>query len=296
MRLGKCAVATSEQQKQQKIEDAAATALVREHDRDRYRSTLFAPPEKRRALTALYALNVELERIVLVTDEPMAGQIRLQWWRDSIDFAEPQVKVGSPLADALRSAMFEHNLPKERLIGMVDAHSPIMFGEAPETERALKDMFRATEGVVFELAAAILGDTSEAAREASRHAGVAYGLTEMFIELPLLASRRRLMLPKSYVETREIDLDAVYRGETTPNFAAATADLRGLASRFLKQFRTASANLDARAWPAFLPLTLVKPYLKAMTAPGFDPLQTVVSLNPVRRLWRIWRSARRHSL
>jgi 15-cis-phytoene synthase len=289
-------VAASADTQQARVEYEAASALVRARDRDRYWSALFAPLGKRPALLALYALNAELERIMAATSEPMACEIRLQWWRDAIEQAAPGVKTGNPVADALSSAILEHDLPRDRLTGMVDARLPILFGDAPADDAALKGFMRETEGAVFGLSCVILGDSSEAAKDAANDAGIAYGLTELLAEVPLLAAQQRLILPVSYTATRGVDLAAVHRGETTPAFAAAMADLRGIAARVLQRFRGKAASLDADLWPAFLPLTLVKPYLRAMAAPDFDPLQTVVSINPMRRFWRIWRAARRRSL
>jgi phytoene synthase len=213
-----------------------------------------------------------------------------------VDFATPGSRTGNPVADALSAAIIQYNLPKDRLIGMVDARVPAMFDDPPADDKALKASLRETEGAVFELAAAILGERSAAAKEAAASAGVAYGLTAMFIKLPFLASRQKVFLPSSYLESRGIDLAAIHRGETSDSFGAALADLRGVASRALQQFRAREADLVPSAWPAFLPLTLVKPYLRAMAAPDFDPLHTAVAISPLRRFWRIWRAARRGRL
>ncbi len=250
----------------------------------------------RPAVLALYGFSAELDHILAAIQEPMAGQIRLQWWRDAIERAEPGSRTGNPTADALSAAIARHSLPKDRLIGMIDARVPAMFGDAPLDDKALKASLRETEGAVFELAAAILGDRSESAKAAAANAGVAYGLTETLLKLPFLASRQKAFLPSSYLESRGIDLAAVHRGEASESFRAAIADLRGVASRALQQFRANAADLAPSAWPAFLPLTLVKPYLRAMSAPDFDPLHTVVAISPLRRFWRIWRVARRKSL
>ena len=56
---------------------------VRDADRDRYLAALFAPADKRGALFALYAFDVEiLCRCVSLRAELMPGEIRLQWWRE----------------------------------------------------------------------------------------------------------------------------------------------------------------------------------------------------------------------
>ena len=61
---------------------AHCEALVRAADRDRFLATLFAPRERRAALFALYAFNVEISRVREVVRYPVAGEIRLQWWSD----------------------------------------------------------------------------------------------------------------------------------------------------------------------------------------------------------------------
>lgn len=270
-------------------------ALVKNRDRDRYWSALFAPGLKQPALLALYAFDAELDHILAAVQDPMAAEVRLQWWRDAIDLASA-TRTGNPLADQLCAAILQHNLSKDRLTGMIDARIPALFGDAPSDEAALKDMLREKDGAVFALAAAILGDHSVHAEAAAGHAGTAYGLTKMLLALPFLASRQKPFLPSSYIESRGINPAAIYKGETNASFEAALADLRGVASRELRRFRESSAGLDPAAWAAFLPLTLVKPYLKAMAAPDFDPLHTAVAISPLRRFWRIWRAARRKTL
>jgi phytoene synthase len=280
---------------QKRLENEAAANLVRQRDRDRYWSALFVPGAKRHGLLALYAFNAELTHIVRSVSEPMVGQIRLQWWRDAIDLASPGTKTGNPVADALATLILEHNLPKAGFLEMVDARTPELLGDPPADIPALRAALQATEGALFELAASVLshgGDGNEVLRKAAGHAGLAYGLTQALRTVPLQLSRRKLLLPASYFESRGTNLAALYQGKADASFGAALADLRGAANRALHQFRALVPGLDPAAWPAFLPLTLVKPYLKAMANPSFDPLQSAVSLNPARKFWRIWRAAR----
>src|SRR5262249_48021126 len=61
---------------------AHCEALLRAADRDRFLATLFAPAEHRAALFALYVFNVEITRVREAAREPLAGEIRLQWWSD----------------------------------------------------------------------------------------------------------------------------------------------------------------------------------------------------------------------
>src|ERR1700733_11161323 len=62
-------------------------AVVRQHDRDRFQTVLFAPARHREALFALYAFNYEIARVREIVHEPVLGQIRLQWWREAVNAA-----------------------------------------------------------------------------------------------------------------------------------------------------------------------------------------------------------------
>ena len=57
---------------------------VREYDYHRYFAATFAPGDVRRGLIALYAFNLEIASVRERVSEAILGQMRLQWWRDTI--------------------------------------------------------------------------------------------------------------------------------------------------------------------------------------------------------------------
>src|SRR5690349_9907669 len=83
---------------------------VRKFDNDRFLTGLFAPADRREALFALYAFNHEIAKTREVVSEPVLGQMRLQWWFDSIEGiyagTVPAHAVLQPLAEAITG----HNL------------------------------------------------------------------------------------------------------------------------------------------------------------------------------------------
>jgi phytoene synthase len=277
-------------------DNEAVAAVVRQRDRERYWCALFAPASRRADLLALYAFNAELARIPALVSEPLAGQIRLQWWRDAVDFSAPDRKTGNPVADALGAAIDRHNLPKERLIKMIDAGLPGLFGEAPSDMKALELYFHETSATLFEMAAAILGEAGEKTRDAAADAGLAFGLTHLLRTLPYQASQKKLLLPHALLEEMGVPVAAVLRGERSAGLDRVFTGLRGNARNALMRFNDAAPLLDEAAWSAFLPLALVRPYLEAMAKPGFDALHETATISPLRRFWLIWRAALRKSL
>ena len=142
--------------------------LVRRDDRGRFVTAMFAPEDRRAGLLAVTAFNAEIARIPLSVSEPILGQMKLQWWRDTLTrLAENGVvPAGHPIAEALRRDLPE-NL-RGQLHTLVDARD----GDF-ETDQA---RVAAESAPLAELALAVLGVTDTESSHAARHAGLAYGL------------------------------------------------------------------------------------------------------------------------
>src|SRR5262249_58078593 len=94
------------------MEDAFAhcAELVRTADRDRFLASLFAPADRRDALHALYAFNVEVTRVREAAREPLPGEIRLQWWSDVLNGERAVEAQANPVAAALLATVARHRL------------------------------------------------------------------------------------------------------------------------------------------------------------------------------------------
>ena len=260
--------------------DAAVRTIARDGDLDRYASALFAPGACREHLFALYAFNVELARIGEQVSEPQLGEIRLQWWRDALDRASSGETTGQPVADAIGFAVRECKLSQQSLAGLIDArHFDVSVKIMPDTA-ALDDYLANTAGVLFKLASEVCMAGGRAAEPrvldaAVRAAGIAYGLTGLMRALPVL---RHGTSPAQLLA-----------GEESEGLTELLADLRETARAALKSARQHVAELPPAARPAFLPLALVDPYLRALQ--NVDPLREVADVNPLTRLWRLgtWR-------
>ena len=78
---------------------------------------MFAPAARREALFALYALNVALSRIGETVSQPMLGEIRLQWWRESLDGIYAGTPRREPVVEALAATVAPHNPPRALFAG-----------------------------------------------------------------------------------------------------------------------------------------------------------------------------------
>src|SRR5262245_49114 len=95
--------------------------MVRAGDKDRFLATLFASEKYRRALHAPNAFKLEIARVRELAQQPMAGEIRLQWWRDALLGAGQGEAAAHPVAAALREVVVRYRLPPAALARLIDA-------------------------------------------------------------------------------------------------------------------------------------------------------------------------------
>ena len=265
--------------------------LVRAADKDRYLATLFAPAETRGPLFALYAFNSEIAGVRDRVREPMAGEIRLQWWRDVLNGERSGEAAANPVAAALTETIARHALPAQRLTDLIEAHAFDLYDDPMPTFDALDGYVRRTSATVFDLAAVICGGSPEYAGE---RAGLSYGITALLRAFAWHASRRQLFVPLQALEGGAAP-DDIFAGQTSPWLINGLGMLRTRARDHLEAFEAQLAQLPAAAVPAFLPVALVPGYLAVMEQPGYDPFKTAVDVPQWRRQWALWRAARRYS-
>lgn len=200
--------------------------LVRDEDRDRFLATLFAPARVRPALFSIYAFDIEVAHISGRVSEPLAGEVRLQWWRDVITGISREQGGGSPVAAALIDTIGRYKLPEQIFVDLIEAQRDALYRKPVETIGEFEQWAAMTHGGIFALAARILSGNGPELDEISRDAGIA--LACMKVAAP------------------------------GPQFH----DFSGLADRHLTAVRAALPAPAADTNAAFLPLALVRPTLR----------------------------------
>jgi phytoene synthase len=265
--------------------------LVRSHDFPRYASTLFLPSVHRRPLLALYAFNVEISRVRDQVSQPLPGEMRLQWWSDMLLGQNHGGVEGNPVAAELLWAIRTWRLPVDRLVRLVEEHEFDLYNDPMPSLAALEGYANDTASTLFACGARFLMRPSEAVDHLARHAGLAYGITQVLSALPHDAARRQLFVPLQFLQQHGSHLDEVFAGKQTPAARAATDQLVGEAKKHLDTALTLLAEVPAEVRPAFLPLALVRRDLKRMSRADNDPFAPR-PVPRVRLLWTLWRASR----
>jgi phytoene synthase len=259
-------------------------ALLRKHDADRYLTVLFAPAERREALFALYAFNLEIARVREAVREPMMGMIRLQWWRDALaEIGQGKIRaheVVRPLAQAIA----DHNLDLVLFERLIAARERDLDPEPPADLPSLVDYARSSAGLLTQLALDVLGKPAVEVREAGQAAGIALSLTGLLRSVAFHAAQRRIYLPVDLMRDAGITPGQLIERGPQQALRPVIETVAGEAARWSQKARKAS-GVTRPYLPAFLPLTLADLYRRRLIAAGFDPFDPRVQQAPP---WRVW--------
>jgi 15-cis-phytoene synthase len=279
---------------------AGATAychdIVRRHDKDRFLASLFAPEDKRPHLWALYAFNYEIARVRDSITEPMAGEVRLQWWSDTLGSLSGADSADHPVLAALSEAVKAGSLPVTALLGLIEARRFDLYQDPMPTVAELEGYLGETSSMLIHLASMILagGDATRAATGAG-YAGVAYGLAGILRALPLQRARGQCFVPRDLLALEGLEPSDLLAGTPREALARVIGRLIGIAQERLGQARSERGRIPDAAMAAFLPASLTEAYLRTLTRRTSDVIDHVVDVPQWRRQITLWRMARRGS-
>ena len=249
-------------------------AEVREHDPDRYLATLFAPADAREALFALYAFDHEITRVRRVVSEPVAGLVRLQWWREALDALAADQPPAHPVVAAVHARWDRFAPLRPRLEAAIQAREQELSSDPPADLAALERRLAASSGEVTLAAMDLLGVAEEPARAAARHLGLALGLVRLLQGLPGDLRRGRVPLPSTLL-ARHRSIRSAWTKGSNEALRPVVADLMGRAREHLHQARRHRRAIPRRALAALLPAPLLDAYLRRLARARCDPLAAV---------------------
>ncbi|MFD1197410.1 phytoene/squalene synthase family protein [Brucella gallinifaecis] len=266
--------------------EAHCLALLREADRDRYFSVLYAPEEKRGALAALYAFNAEVARIRDLVHEPLPGEVRLQWWRDLINGEARGSAQAHPVAAALMDAISKYDLPHLAFDNYCEARIFDLYDDPMPSRNDLEGYCGETASALIQLAALILDrDAAQAHTETIGHAGVAQAVTGLLRLMPIHRGRGQIYVPADMLQAVGVTRETLLGNDDKSAHERVVSVMIALAREHLAIFDKSKKALPKSLGPAFLPMTLVPAYLKAIERLGSNAADQVADLSAIRKQW-----------
>jgi len=255
--------------------DTYIADFLKQHDRDRYLSTLVLTGPARDAVQALYAFSADVAAIPARVSEPGPGEIRLQWWTDALEGHEHGNVNQNPLAAALFSAIETYGLQTGPLVRLIAARRFDLYQDPMPDMDTFEGYAGETNSTLYQYAATILNKgTAPDDGDAAGHLGVAHALTGHLRALGYNAAHGHIYLPWSIFAANGVAEQQLFAGQETDGIHAAVGQIADIAAEHLTAARKAIALLPKPVRPAFAMTPIISAQLKniAKTAKPLAPL------------------------
>lgn len=245
-------------------------AIVGDRDRDHWLTVALAPADKRPALTALYAYHVEVAKTRDAVTDPITGQIRLQWWRETVEGAAQGSPREHPVAEALAAGLASGQLDAGTLTALADAREDDLDHEAFASEADFLAYLEATAGMLHRAALGALGETGPAAMKAADHVSYAYGITGQMRSCAVNAARGHVLLPLDLLETHGVTIAALRAGRPEAGLRDVARVLADRSGAELTAARALRREAGRGALPILALARLTDAYLKRLRTADYD--------------------------
>jgi 15-cis-phytoene synthase len=255
-----------------------------------YYSFLFLPPDRRRAITALYAYCREVDDVVDECSDPALAQTKLAWWRTEIDgmyAGHPQHPVTQALAPHVESFGIRQSLLHDILDGMQMDLSTHRYPDFV----MLREYMHRVAGVVGQLAASIFGYRNPRTLEYADRLGTAFQLTNIVRDVGEDARKGRIYIPADERARFGVpDADILALRQTD----AFTELMRFQIDRARQWYAEAIALLPAEdrrtQRPGLMMAAIYRALLEEIRRDDCRVLSQRIALTPIRKLWIAWRT------
>ena len=255
-----------------------------------YYSFLFLPPERRRAITALYAFCREVDDAVDEASEAQRAAVKLAWWRAEIAnlcAGKPQ----HPVTRALSPFMEKYSISEEKLLEIIDGMEMDLTQTRYLDWPGLERYCYRVAGVVGILAAGIFGYSDARTLEYARALGIAFQLTNIIRDVGEDARKNRIYLPMEDLKAHEVPASDILQSRETEAFGRLMRFEAGRARQHYAQAMQALPAADRRAQrPGLIMAAIYRALLDEIERDGFRVLTQRTSLTPLRKLFIAWKT------
>ncbi|RTL33279.1 MAG: squalene synthase HpnD, partial [Rhodocyclaceae bacterium] len=256
-----------------------------------YYSFMFLPPERRQAITALYAFCREVDDVVDECHDMQIAQAKLDWWRMQV----AQVYDGAPehpVGQALKDINKQFPLPREQLLEIIDGMQMDLQQTRYLDWKALQLYCYRVASVVGLLSAEIFGYNNRQTQKYAHDLGMAFQLTNIIRDVGEDARRGRIYLPIDELQRFNVPARQILDGQHSDNFRELMAFQTQRARQFYDQAFALLPDEDRKTQrPGLVMAAIYRTLLDEIEADGFQVLDRRTSLTPLRKIWiagRTW--------
>lgn len=268
------------------VENRKLTAdFLREHDRDRYLSTLILTGAARDAIVSLYAFNADVAAVRERVSDPAPGEMRLQWWNDALTGAGHGAVRSNPVADSLLDTIKAYNIPPGTLQRLLGARRFDLYNDPMPDLETFEGYAGETNSTLYQLAAMVLNNGKMVEPgDAAGHLGVAHAMIGHLRAFGYNAAKGRIFLPWSIFAANGVGEQEVLSGSTTEGVVEALGQIADLARDHLDKAETAIAGLPRPLRAAFGSLPVLKAQLKQVLKSANGPYGAPIDIADWRKI------------
>jgi phytoene synthase len=255
-----------------------------------YYSFLFLPPERRRAITALYAFCREVDDVVDECSDAQLARTKLAWWRMEIGKLY-QDAPNHPVTKALHPHLVAFQIKEQQLNEIVDGMEMDLTQTRYLDFAGLERYCYHVAGAVGLLAAGIFGYRDPRTLEYAKNLGTAFQLTNIIRDVGEDARKNRIYLPIDELQRFEVKAADILEGTHSEAFVRLMKFQTERANQFYEKAMQALPAEDRRSQRAGLIMAAIyRATLTEIERDGFKVLSQRTSLTPVRKLWIAWKT------
>ena len=255
-----------------------------------YYSFLFLPPDRRRAITAMYAFCREVDDVVDESTDPQVAQAKLTWWRGEVAGLYAG-RPNHPVTRALQPHLETFSLRRRQMEEIIDGMEMDLTQSRYLDYPGLAKYCYHVAGAVGLLAAGIFGYSNPRTLEYAKALGTAFQLTNIIRDVGEDARKNRIYLPMDELKRFGVPAADILNARYSDGF---TQLMQYQAARAREKYAEAFAALppeDRRAQRAGLIMAAIyRTTLDEVERDGFKVLTQRTSLTPIRKLWIAWRT------
>jgi len=255
-----------------------------------YYSFLFLPPERRRAITALYAFCREVDDAVDEPADPGVARATLSWWRNEV----AQLYAGNaqhPVTKALVPAIGPFNIQQLQLSEIMDGmEMDLDHNRYPDFD-SLRLYCHRVAGVVGLLSAGIFGYHNSKTLAYAEKLGLAFQLTNIVRDVGEDARKNRIYIPADEMQRFGVSEAELLGARHTDAFSRL---MEFQAQRVRNCYADALAALpaeDRRAQrPGLAMAAIYGTLLDEIRRDKYRVLTHRTTLTPIRKFWIAWKT------
>jgi len=255
-----------------------------------YYSFMFLPPDKRRAITALYAFCREVDDVVDENSDENVARTTLAWWHTEVTAiysGTPQ----HPVARALMPVVKQYSLPQEHFHEIIDGMEMDLQQHQYVDFKALQQYCYRVASVVGLLAAEIFGYTDRNTLKYAHDLGLAFQLTNIIRDVGEDARRGRIYLPLGELALFGVHTNDILDNKESEGFQKLMQFQIDRAQRYYQRALEQLPAADRKAQRTGLIMAAIyRATLEEIIASDCHVLKERVSLTPLRKLWLAWKT------